>query len=319
METVAASLVVGGAASGTQEILQGIRRAEELDIPAIWTTQAGIAPDPVTLFAAAAVETTRIGLATGIVPTYPRHPAALASQALVLGALAPDRFRLGIGPSHPFIIEKMLGIPFERPLEHLREYLTILRALLWEGAVDFQGSQYRVKARLAGGAEPPRIPVPIAALRPPAFRLAGELADGAVSWLCPVPYLVETALPALRAGAEGAGRPAPPLIAHVLVAMSEDPAAVRAATRRQMGGYARAAFYARMFADAGYPIGADHEMTDGLIDAIVVSGDGAAVTRRLQAIRAEGIAEVMITQITTDDPAGELAALARVMRALDAG
>src|SRR5262249_38297813 len=157
---------------------------------------------------------------------YPRHPTTLVAQTLALAGLAPDRFRLGIGPSHQFIIEGMYGIPFERPLEHTREYVAVLRGLLWDGAVDFKGAHFRVKARLAGGQAPPRVPLPIAALRAPAFPLAGEIADGAISWLCPIPYLVETALPPLRAGAEVAGRPTPPLIAHVPVAMSEDTAAI---------------------------------------------------------------------------------------------
>src|SRR5437588_7582947 len=77
-----------------------IVQAEERGVPAVWSTVGGTAPDAVTLFAAAAVQTTRIGLGTAIVPTYPRHPVALASQALVLAGLAPGRFRLGVGPSH---------------------------------------------------------------------------------------------------------------------------------------------------------------------------------------------------------------------------
>src|SRR6476661_5495218 len=89
-----------------------------------------------------------------------------------VAGLAPGRLRLGIGPSHKFIIQDMYGIPFDRPLEHLREYVTVLRGLLWDGKVDFQGAHFRVKARLAGGAAPPRVPLPIAALRPPSFRLA---------------------------------------------------------------------------------------------------------------------------------------------------
>ncbi len=303
MDNVPASLVVGSPAP--QDTLATVRQAEAHGVPAVWSTVAGIAADPITLFGAAAVQTSRVCFGTAIVPTYPRHPAALAAQALALAALAPDRFRLGIGPSHQFIVEGMLGIPFTRPLDHLREYMTVLRALLWDGAVDFKGTYYQVKARLAGGAPPPRTPIPIAALRAPAFHLAGAIADGAISWLCPVQYLVETALPALQAGAAEAGRPTPPLIGHVLVAMSTDQAAVRAATQKQFGPYARAPFYARMFADAGFPIGADFKMPDALIDELVVSGDAAAVASRLRQIRAAGIDEVMVSLVNVADPAAE--------------
>jgi F420-dependent oxidoreductase-like protein len=317
MESVPASLVINRATP--HETLAAIREAEAQGVPAMWSTLAGISPDPLTIFGAAAVQTERINMGTAILPTYPRHPAALASQAQVLGDLAPGRVRLGIGPSHQFIIEGMYGMPFEHPLEHLREYMIVLRGLLWDGAVNFTGSQYRVKARLAGGAPPPRIPIPVSALRPPAFRLAGEISDGAISWLCPVPYLVEVALPALREGAEAAGRPTPPLIGHVPVAISEDLEAVRAAAQKLIGPYARAPFYARMFADAGYPVTADGKMTDELLDALVVSGNAATVTARLQAIRAQGIDELMVTTIPLGAVADDEAAAGAVLAGLAAG
>src|SRR5690606_26750398 len=120
-------------------------------------------------------------------------------------------------------------LTMNKPLEHLREYLAVLRGLLWEGAIDFSGTHFRARARLPDGVEPPRTPLPISALRAGAFRLAGEIADGAISWVCPVPYLVNTARPALEEGAKAAGRPTPPLIGHVPVALSEDREAVRAA------------------------------------------------------------------------------------------
>ncbi|HMA37237.1 MAG TPA: LLM class flavin-dependent oxidoreductase [Chloroflexia bacterium] len=314
MSEIHAGLVVNQPTAAAA--LAFIRMAESHGVPMVWSTVAGIAADPLTLFGAAATQTSRIAFGTAIVPTYPRHPAALAGQALALEGLAPGRLRLGIGPSHKFIIADMLGIPFDRPLEHLREYLTVLRGLLWDGKVDFQGRQYRVRARLAGGAPPPRTPLPIAALRAPAFQLAGELADGAISWLCPIPYLVQTALPALRAGAEAAGRPVPPLIGHVPVAMHGDRAAIRAAALPQIGGYARAPFYARMFADAGFPVPADGRMPDALIDELVVAGDAPTVAARLRAIRAVGVDELLITVLTVADAATEEAAAAAVVASL---
>jgi alkanesulfonate monooxygenase SsuD/methylene tetrahydromethanopterin reductase-like flavin-dependent oxidoreductase (luciferase family) len=312
MEHVPVSLVVN--LPTPKETLEGIRRAEANGVPAVWSTIAGINPDPITVFGAAAAVTERIGMGTAIVPTYPRHPTSLVAQAIAMGGLAPGRFRLGVGPSHQFIIEAMYGIPFERPLEHTREYVTVLRALLWEGAVDFKGSFYRVKARLAGGQTPPRTPIPIAALRAPAFRRAGDIADGAISWLCPIPSLLETAPAALREGAAAAGRSTPPLIAHVPVVMSGDRAAIHAAVHKQIGPYARAPFYARMFGDSGFPVSADHQMSEALIDHLVVSGDAAAVAARLQEIRAGGVDEVMLTPIVIADAAAEETALAEAIR-----
>lgn len=287
------------------DTLATIVRAEQQGLPAVWSTVGGTNPDAVSLFAAAAAQTSKIGLGTAIVPTYPRHPIMLASQALVLAALAPGRFRLGIGPSHRPTIEGMFGIPMQRPLDHLREYLTVLRELLWEGSSEFQGEFFQVKTRLPDGVEPPRTPLPISALRAGAFRLAGEISDGALSWVCPVPYLVNTAKPAMVAGAEAAGRPTPPLIGHVPVAVGTDRAAIRAAARPQLANYARLPFYQGMFADAGFPIPSDNVMPDALIDELVVSGTPDEIAARLQQIQAAGVDELLIMRITVEDGAAE--------------
>ena len=291
------------------ETLAAIVRAEERGLPMVWSTVGGTNPDAVTLFAAAAARTSGIGVGTAIVPTYPRHPIALASQALVLGGIAPGRFRLGIGPSHRPTIEGMFGLPMNRPLEHLREYLTVLRGLLWEGAVDFEGTHFKVKAQLPAGMDPPKTPLPISALRAGAFRLAGEIADGALSWVCPVPYLVNTAKPALLEGAKAAGRPAPPLIGHVPVAMATDREAVRAAARPQLANYGRLPFYQGMFKDAGFPVNPDNSLPDALLDELVVSGSSDEIAARLHQIQEAGVDELLVMRINVADAAAEDAAL----------
>ncbi len=293
--------------------LAAIARAEERGITTAWSTVGGAAPDAVTLFAAAAVRSTRIGFGTAIVPTYPRHPVALASQALVLAALAPGRFRLGIGPSHRPVIEGMLGLPMGKPLDHLREYLAVLRGLLWEGKIDLDGEYFHVHMALSPGTEPPRIPLPISALRANAFHLAGEIADGAISWLCPVPYLIGTALPALRAGAAAAGRPAPPLIGHVPVAMHENRDMVREKARAQFARYGQLPFYARMFADAGFPVAEGGVVSDALLDALVVSGDADTVAARLRAIQDAGVDELLVLPVPIEDAEAEADALATLL------
>ncbi len=293
--------------------LAAIEEAEARGVAAVWSTVGGAAPDAVTLFAAAAVRTTRIALGTAIVPTYPRHPAALATQALAIAALAPGRFRLGIGPSHRPTIEGAFGIPMGTPLNHLREYLTVLRDLLWFGRTDFEGNSYRVHLALPPGTVPPRVPILISALRSHAFHLAGEIADGAISWVCPVPYLVNTALPAMRAGADAAGRPVPSLVGHVPVAMHTDQQAVRAAARTQFAVYGRLPFYRGMFADAGFPLGEDGALPDALLDELIVSGEPDAVRARLEAIQAAGVNELIVTHVPVADADAEMAALAAVL------
>ena len=132
-------VAVGGA--GIREIQAMILRAEELGIHAAWMTTGGARPDSMTAFAATAGLTENIKLGTSIVPTYPRHPLVMAQQAQIVAQLAPGRFRLGVGPSHRPTIEAM-GIEFNEPLAHLREYLQILKAILQGGRVDFDGEHY---------------------------------------------------------------------------------------------------------------------------------------------------------------------------------
>jgi F420-dependent oxidoreductase-like protein len=289
--------------------LDTIVRADSQGLPAVWSTVGGTNPDAVSLFAAAAARTSTIKLGTAIVPTYPRHPFVLASQALVIEALAPGRLRLGIGPSHRPTIEGMFGIQMGKPLDHLREYMTILRSLLWEGAADFSGDYFKVKSQLAPGVTPPKTPLPISALRVGAFRLAGEIADGAISWVCPVPYLINTAKPAMIEGAKGAGRPTPPLIGHVPVALGTDKAAIREAARPQLANYARLPFYAGMFKDAGFPIPSDGVMPDALLDELVVSGTPDEIAARLHEIQDAGVDELLIMRVIVSDEAAEDAAL----------
>jgi F420-dependent oxidoreductase-like protein len=282
--------------------VRAIEAAEAGGIATAWTTVGGTNPDGPTIFAAAAVRTERIGLGTSIVPAYTRHPAVLATQALALADLAPGRFRLGVGPSHRPTIEGMMGLPMGSPLRYTREYVQVLRGLLWEGRADVDGEYFRVHMGLPATAEPPRVPILLSALRPNAFRQAGEISDGAISWNCPIGYLTETALPAMREGAERAGRPVPPLVAHVPVALTADEGAARDAGRTFLSGYARLPFYAGMFATAGYPVGEGATPSDALIDDVVVHGEGPVVAARLRTILEAGMSEMLVTLLPVGDP-----------------
>lgn len=311
MTTLNAGLVIPrGSAT---DLVARVKQAEERGIGTVWTTVGGPTADPVTGYAAAGAATDRIVLGTAVTPTYPRHPITLAAQVLALNDLAPGRIRLGIGTSHRPTIEGAYGIPMGKPLAHLREYLTVLRTLLWEGAVDFTGDSFTVRAALPEGIPAPKIPVPISALRRNAFVLAGELADGAITWVTPIDYIVRTALPALQEGADRAGRARPPVVAHVPVAVSTDRDAARNAFRAQFPVYSKLPFYAAMFKDAGFPVTSTGEMSDGLVDTLAVSGDAAMIAARLQEIRAQGIDEVMISQVVVEDEASELAILSEIL------
>jgi alkanesulfonate monooxygenase SsuD/methylene tetrahydromethanopterin reductase-like flavin-dependent oxidoreductase (luciferase family) len=229
-----------------------IAAAEAAGIQQIWMVQPPWSPDILTTLAAAATKTSTIRLGTSIVPTYPRHPLVLAQQALSLYDIAPGRLRLGIGPSHQAIIEGIYGLPQTTPLAHLREYVKVLHAALWEGKVDHHGHFFNVIVTLPCTTQ---TPVLISTLGKKAFQLAGEIADGALSLVCPVSYLLHTAIPALRTAAAANGRSAlPPLVAYVSVALSQDHHSVMAAGHGALDIYAKFPFYVKMFSDAGFSL-----------------------------------------------------------------
>jgi F420-dependent oxidoreductase-like protein len=294
-------LVVDGANAASA--VKTIVAAEAAGVRQIWMVQPPSGPDTLTTLSAAATKTSTVRLGTSIVPTYPRHPLVLVQQALSLHDIAPGRLRLGIGPSHQAIIEGIYGLPQTTPLAHLREYVKVLRAALWEGKVDHHGQFFNVVVTLPRTTQ---TPVLISTLGKKAFELAGEIADGALSWVCPVPYLLNTGIPTLRTAAAAAAneRSAPPLVAHISVTLSEDRHSVMAAGHKVLDMYAKLPFYAKMFTDAGFPL-TDSQMVvpDSLVDSLIVSGNEATVAERLTELLAAGLDELMITLVPIKDEA----------------
>jgi F420-dependent oxidoreductase-like protein len=287
-------LIVNG--SNAAVAVKTIAAAEAAGVRQIWVAQPPVLPDVLTMFAAAATRTSTVRLGTSITPTYPRHPLVLAQEVLALNDLAPDRLRLGIGPSHRFIIEDIYGLQQRTPLAHLREYLEVLRAALWQGKVDHHGHFYNVIATLPRTSQ---IPILISTLGKSAFQLAGQIADGALTWVCPVPYLLNTGLPALRTSAAAVGRSPPPLVAHVLVAVTEDRHAVLAAGHQMLDFYAKIPFYATMFSVAGFSLTSDKVVPDALVDSLVISGNDSIVAARLTELLTAGLDELMVSLVPT--------------------
>lgn len=287
-------------AASAREGVDYIARLDAMGVSAAWLTSGGGGGEAMSVLAAAAAVTERIALGTSIVQTWSRHPVTLAQQAHAIDSVAPGRFRLGVGPSHRATMISTYGADFRAPIGHLREYLRILRPLLQSGAVEFQGRWYSASASLSAPAD---IPVMASALRTGAFEACGELADGAISWVCPHFYLREQALPALRRGAEGAGRGAPPLIAHAPVCVTEDIGAARDGVRAKLGYFPANPFYANMFAQAGYADTPRSGWTDEMLDAVLIAGDEDAVASRIRTLFEWGASEILATPIPAgDDP-----------------
>ena len=298
------------ASSRVEEVQKAIQHAEQVGIQAAWMTTGGARLDSITAFAAAAGQTRSIKFGTSIVPTYPRHPLVMVQQAQVVAQLAPGRFRLGIGPSHRPTMRNM-GIQMPTPLGHLREYLRILKALLQKGKVDFDGEYYQAHDSIP---EPLDVPVMASALRTGSFELCGAEADGAISWVCPGTYLRDVALPALTKGAEHAGRPVPPLIAHLPVCVHDDADEVRAAFREQFAIYPRLPFYRRMLVAAGYPEASEGAWSDAMIDGLVVFGDEGKTADGLRDLLSFGASEVLVSPVLAGGD--RAASLERTLRLL---
>lgn len=280
----------------TGPILARIKLAEEMGISAAWLITVGAHLDGVTVFAAAAAQTQRILMGSSITPTFPRHPVAVAQQLQVLEQIAPGRFRMGVGPSRRQGVEGIFGMEYKAPLGHLREYLRILKALIQQGSVDFEGRYYRAHAKIRA---PVDMPIMGSALMPKSFELCGAESDGAITWLLPGTYLRDVAVPGLKAGAEAAGRPVPPLVAHVPVCVHDNASEVVEGVQAFFGTYFFPEFQ-KLFTTAGLPEGTDGRWGQPMVDAVVPWGDEMRVAERLKEIFSFGVSEIIVSPV----PAG---------------
>jgi F420-dependent oxidoreductase-like protein len=192
--------------------------------------------DGMTLAALVGQVTERIELVTGVVPSPPRHPTAMAQQALTVQAACEGRFGLGIGLSHKIVIENMFGLSYAKPAQQMREYLSVLAPLLRGEPADFDGDYYSVHASFeVNGAE--AVPVLVAALGPRMLEIAGTLADGTTTWMTGTRTLADHIVPSISKAAEKAGRPAPRTIAALPMALVSDLDAAREKANKNFAMY----------------------------------------------------------------------------------
>jgi F420-dependent oxidoreductase-like protein len=284
---------------------------EEAGVDQVWAAFGPLFnPDLLTTLAAAATRTSHLKLGTSVVQVTSRHPVLMAQQALSLNSLAPGRLRLGIGTGALDTAKSVYGTEVKAPLTYLREYVQVLRPLLQQGEVHHQGSHFTTDVSLHSSSQ---VPLLISALGPAAFRLAGEIADGALPFMCPIPYLLNTALPALSAGAADAGRPRPPVVAHVPVAFTEDRAAALQTGRQTLGYYPTRPTYHNMFIAAGFSEQEINPISDRLIESLLVFGDESKIKDRLLEILSTDIDAVAITLIPVSDAVQEGNRLAQLI------
>ena len=226
-------------------VIERVRGAEERGFPSIWMTNA-FAFDAITALSAAGRETSKIEMGTAVVPTYPRHPVVMAQQALTAQSASGGRFTLGIGLSHESMITGALGLPFERPARHMREYLEVLMPLLAGQPAAVDGDLYHVRARVTAPSEP-RTSVVVAALGPQMLKVTGELADGTIlSWVGPKTIDSHIA-PTIGKAAASAGRASPRIVAGLPISLTSDPDGARQRFAPQVAGYGALPSYRAMF------------------------------------------------------------------------
>ena len=276
-------------------LVDEIVRFEEAGFASYWTPQVPTF-DALTVLALAGQQTSRIELGTAVVPTYPRHPNALAQQAATANALAGGRLVLGVGPSHAPGIEA-LGLAYDRPALHMREYVTILRALASEGRVDFEGEMYRMKTGFACPDASP-FPIVISALAPLMLKAAGEVADGTVTWMVGRETIAGSTAPRIRAAAAAAGRPDPRVVVGLPVCVHDDREQAIARAVGIFKGYGMLPNYRRQLDAEGL----------GEAGEIAVVGSEQQVTDQLQAFFDAGATEVIASVYPAgDDSRGSFA------------
>jgi F420-dependent oxidoreductase-like protein len=284
---------------------------EEAGVDHIWVANGPVtSPDVLTQLAAAAARTSRLKLGTSIIPVSTRHPVFLAQQALGFNQIAPDRLLLGVGPGSSLLAKQAYNMEMKAPLAYLREYVQVLRQALQQGEVHYQGRFFTANVALPVSAQ---IPILVSALGPSAFRLAGELADGALSFMCPIPYLLDTALPTMSAGAAAAGRPRPKLVVHVPVALSEDRAAAFQAARQVIGFFGKLPAYYNMFLAAGLSEEEINTVSDSFIELLLVYGSESKIKDRLLELLATDIDELVFSFIGVSDAEQESVCLTRLI------
>lgn len=271
---------IGISGSTVDEVVASAEQAAAAGFTTGWLANIfGI--DAMTAIAIAGRSVPGITLGTAVTPTYPRHPHAMAQQAMTVWDATGGRFVLGIGLSHQIVIETMFGLSYDRPAVHMREYLDVLLPLLRKGNVSFAGEQYRVNAPLEASGPAGGPPVLLAAMAPVMLRLAGEVADGTSLWMTGARTVADHVAPRINKAAEAAGKPAPTILCSLPVAVTDDVEGAKAQAASTFAVYGGLPSYRAML---------DKEGAGGPEDVAIV-GDEATVVARIRELGDAGVTE----------------------------
>jgi F420-dependent oxidoreductase-like protein len=282
------------------------RWAEEAGLASVWIPQIPDDFDALTAATIVGAETSRIEIGTAVVPIQPRHPIALAQQTLSVQAVCQGRLSLGLGVSHHWVIEEMLGLPYDKPVSTLRAHLDVLdQALAGPGPVDVENAVFRVHNPLdITDLTPTR--VLLAALGPAMLRLAGERTDGTILWMADERAIGQHIAPAITTAAEGVGRPAPRIVAGIPVCLCAADEVDAAVTRTN-----------RILSEAEVSPNYQKLLERGdarSVGDILAAGTEAMIEKRLQSFADAGVTDVSVRVVPVGEGRDELVASSKRTR-----
>jgi alkanesulfonate monooxygenase SsuD/methylene tetrahydromethanopterin reductase-like flavin-dependent oxidoreductase (luciferase family) len=300
--------------SSLEAAIERVKLAESLGYESVYLTHVA-GRESLTVLTAYALATSRIRVGTGVVPIYTRTPATMAQTAATIDELSGGRMNLGLGVSHRPVVEAWHGQTIDKPVAEMREYASIVRAIL-RGEDPPPGEKWRTSFHLAGVETRPQLPIYIAGLSPGMLRLAGEIADGVILWLCNPSYIADFVIPAVAEGRERAGLTMDgfDIVAAVPGAVTDDPATAFGAMRRDLIPYFGLPFYRAMIERTGFggdiaafdAAGGDFEamqaaISDGFLEELTAVGDAGAVRAGIERYRAAGAGSPCLGPIPKTD------------------
>jgi alkanesulfonate monooxygenase SsuD/methylene tetrahydromethanopterin reductase-like flavin-dependent oxidoreductase (luciferase family) len=241
-----------GVGRSLETALQRLEQAERLGYENAYVTHIA-GRDSVTVLMAYACRSERIGLGTGVMPIYSRTTVATAQSFATLDEFSAGRAICGLGVSHRPVVEAWYGQTIDTPLREMREYVAILRAI-FGGEDPPQGEKFRSSFHFMDYGARRDLPIYLAGLSPGMLRLAGEIADGVVLWLCNPDYIREVVVPAVSEGREKAGKPREgfDIVAAVPSAVTPEPEQARGRLRSELIPYFSLPFYRAMLERSGF-------------------------------------------------------------------
>ena len=284
------------------------RWAEEAGLATVWIPQIPDEFDALTAATVVGAETDRIEIGTAVLPVQPRHPIALAQQILSVQAVCEGRLAAGLGVSHHWVIDEMLGLPYEHPVATMRAYLDVLdQALDGPGTVDVENDRFRVHNPLDITDLVPT-PVLLAALGPLMLQLCGERTDGTVLWMADERAIGSYVVPRLIRSSEAAGRPPPRVVAGVPVCLCGDDEIDVAVARTN-----------RILAEAEVSPNYQRLLEQGdarSVGDILVSGSESTIRRRLSGFADAGVTDLSVRVVPIGEGRDELIRSSERTRAL---